>query len=383
MTGEALRAASNEARVAWLAASAKRLLREVVEAQEALAESTGLSTPMVTWGARTTLQTIEPTALRSLAKRALMAGGAPISSLSIVLAGNLFTAAVRAVVVPLLLGIPVTVKASSRETLFPTMLRDALRGCDPELGDAMNLLSFPGGEVERETALIAAADATAVYGADATIDAIERRHPKASLIAHGHGVSAAYCGPEALGQDNIRETIRNLALDVCAYDQRGCLSPQIVYVAAYSEASVRAFAELFATDGLAALAHELPRGPLPFEVGAAQAQWRGTAEVEGSLIVGDTFAVATLAPEPVRWSPGYRNVTITRVRNATEAVRAIEPFGASVKCIGTDPISSALLRAELDRSNASGAYVCPLGTMQTPPLDAPADGNPIWHGLLR
>ena len=383
MTGEALRAASNEARVEWLAASADRLLREVREAQEALAESTGLSTPMVAWGARTTLQTIEPKALRSLAEKALMAGGVPISSLSIVLAGNLFSAAVRAVVVPLLLGIPVTVKASSRETLFPTMLRDALRGCDPALCDAMNLLSFPGGDVERETALIAAADATAVYGADATIDAIDRRHPNANLIAHGHGMSVAYCGPEALGRDNIRDTIANLALDVCAYDQRGCLSPQIIYVAADSETSLRAFAERLSTDGLAALAHELPRGPLPLEVGAAQAQWRGTAEVEGSLITGDTFAVAIRAPEPLRWSPGYRNVTITRVRDAAEVVRAIEPIGASVKCVGTDPVSFALLRAELDRSSASGAYVCLLGTMQTPPLDAPADGNPIWHGLLR
>jgi hypothetical protein len=29
------------------------------------------------------------------------------------------------------------------------------------------------------------------------------------------------------------------------------------------------------------------------------------------------------------------------------------------------------------------AYACTTGTMQTPPLDAPADGRPIWHGLFQ
>jgi hypothetical protein len=383
MTGDVLRAASTEKRVAWLASAAERLSRATVGACEALAESTGLSPPMVAWGVRTTLATIEPSTLHALADEAHGTGGDPISSLSIVLAGNLFTAAARAVVVPLLLGIPVTVKASSRETLFPTMLRDALRQVDAELGDAIDLVVFAGGDVEREAALIEGTEVTAVYGADSTVDAMKQRHPNASLIAHGHGVSATYCGPEALLEDHIQETIANIALDICAYDQRGCLSPQIIYAAANSEPSLLAFAERLATEGLNPLAYELPRGPLPIDVGAAQAQWRGIAEVEGALVVGNTYGIAIRPPQPVRWSPGYRNVTLAPVRDRTEAVRAMEPFGPSLKCVGADPISIASLRAELDRNEALTAYVCPLGTMQTPPLDAPADGKPIYHGLLK
>jgi hypothetical protein len=311
------------------------------------------------------------------------AGGDPISSLSIVLAGNLFTAVVRAVVVPLLLGIPVTVKASSRETLFPQMLHDALRSCDAELGAAMRLVNFTGGDLESEGSLFAGVEATAVYGGDDTIAAITRRHRDANLIAHGHGVSAAYCGPEALHGDRISETIASLALDVCAYDQRGCLSPQVVYVVADSKKSASTFAERFATDGLERLGRDLPRGPLPPEVGAAQAQWRGVAEVEGALIDGDTYGIAIGTPATLRWSPGYRNVTIVPVHDRSEALRAMTPLGATLKCIGSDPASSVALRAELDRNERLTAYVCPLGSMQTPGLDAPADGKPIWHGLLR
>jgi acyl-CoA reductase-like NAD-dependent aldehyde dehydrogenase len=383
MTGEALRAASSETRVTWLSAAAERLLRETIEAREALSKSTGLSAPMVEWGVRSTLRTIEPGALRALAEQAHAVGGAPISSLSIVLAGNLFTAAVRAVVVPLLLGIPVTVKASSRETLFPRMLLDALRSCDSHLGKAMNLMTFARGDVQMERALLAGTEATAVYGSDNTIDAIARRHPNANLIAHGHGISAACCGPEALLEDRISETIACLALDVCAYDQRGCLSPQVVYVVVDSETAAREFAERLARSGLDVLARKLPRGPLPLEVGAAQAQWRGIAEVQGSLIVGGTYGIAIGSPATLRWSPGYRNVTIAPLRDLAEAVRALEPLGASLKCVGVDSTSAARLRQALDRSDRLTAYACALGEMQTPALDAPADGKPIWHGLLR
>lgn len=382
MSVEALRATSTERRVTWLARAAELLLRESGEARQALAQSTGLSAPMVDWGARTTLSTVEPNALRALVEAARVADGEPLSMLSMVLAGNLFTATVRAVVVPLLLGIPVVVKASTRETLFPVLLQDALRRADPELGKAMRLLTFTRGDVERETALVEGAEATAVYGANATIDAIAHRHPNARLIPHGHGVSAAYCGPEALSRERISETIANLALDICAYDQRGCLSPQIIYVAADSGPLLSAFAERLAAEGLQPLSRRLPRGPLPLEVGASQAQWRGIAEVEGSLVAGDTYGIAIRPPQPVRWSPGYRNVSVSPVRGVAEALRAMEHFGSGLKCVGADPMSSADLQAEVDRSDTLGAYVCSLGTMQTPALDAPADGNPVWHGLL-
>jgi hypothetical protein len=119
------------------------------------------------------------------------------------------------------------------------------------------------------------------------------------------------------------------------------------------------------------------------EVGAAQAQWRGIAEVEGALIRGDTYAVAIREAQPIRWSPAYRNVTIVAVSDLDEALRAMRPIGANLKCIGVDSTSISELETKLAASNALHAYACAIGSMQIPPLDAPADGHPIWHGLFR
>ena len=345
---------------------------------------------MVEWARRTTLETIREDALIALVSEAQAdseSAQTPISMLSVVLAGNVFTASVRGIVIPLLLGVPVLVKASSRETTFPAMLRDALRDADASLGAAIDLVAFPGGNVECEAALVERAEAVSVYGSDETVATIATRLGSTPIIRHGHGVSAAYCGAEALGDERLGDTVADLSLDISAYDQRGCLSPQLVYVETTAGRSAEEFAKRLATEGLDRLSETLPRGPLPATVGSEQAQWRGVAEVEGTLIRGVSYGLAIRSAQPfapaIRWSPGYRNVTIVPVAGIDEAVRAMGPIGASLKCVGTDTASISEVRARLRQSQTLSAYACALGTMQTPALDAPADGKPIWHGLLR
>lgn len=381
-SGAELRSATIDQRTDWLANAASILDGRAREGASALSESTGLSEPMVTWAARTTFGTIRKEAMTTLVREA-GPGGEPLGMLAVVLAGNVFTAVIRAAFVPLLFGVPVLLKASSRETLFPRMMRDALRDADPRLGGSIDVVVFEGGDRDAETALVETADAVSVYGSDQTVEAMRGRLPNAALMAHGHGVSAAYCGADALGDDAIEGTVWQLALDVCAYDQRGCLSPQVIFVEPSASRSALEFARYLVEHGLRPMGEELPRGPLPPAVGAAQAQWRGLAEVEGTLLSGPDHAVAIRAATPIRWSPGYRNVTISPTAGLQEAFEVITPLGNHLKCIGADPSSLHEVQRRLDESNALGAHACQLGDMQTPPLDAPSDGRPIWAGLRR
>jgi hypothetical protein len=384
--GALLTSSTIEERARWLAEATSALAQEAHDKRDALSAATGLSIPMVEWAIRTTLGTITEDAMLALGQDAPTGIGQaaePIAMLSVVLAGNVFTVSARGIVVPLLFGVPVLVKASSRETIFPSMLRDALRSTDSELGGAMSVVEFSGGDIECEAALVESSEAIAVYGSDETVSALSSRAPDTRLIAHGHGVSVAYCGANALDDSNIGDTIDDLSLDICAYDQRGCLSPQLVYIKETPHCCAADFATRLAGEGLGPLSRTLPRGPLPVAVGSAQAQWRGIAEVEGALIQGDTYAVAIREPQPIRWSPGYRNVTVAAVRDLDQALEAMRPIGTNLKCIGTDSASMSEIEMQLAASNALHAYACAIGSMQTPPLDAPADGHPIWHGLFR
>ncbi len=375
-----------EVRAQWLADSAATLMREAHDRRDALSQATGLSVPMIEWATRTTLDTIRVDSMLALARTAGMGAGRnprPIAMLSVILAGNVFTASVRGIVIPLLFGVPLLVKASSHETVFPALLRDALRSANTRLGAAMTVVTFPGGDIECEAALVESAETVSVYGGDETVSAIGARAGNKPLIAHGHGVSVAYCGAQALDEAHIEGTIESLSLDTCAYDQRGCLSPQIIYVEQSPDRPTAAFAERLAEQGLARMGSTLPRGPLPLSVGAAQAQWRGIAEVEGTLLHGDSYAISIREPDPIRWSPAYRNVTVAPVHGMDEALQAMQAIGPHLKCVGTDAGSLSEVASRLADSAALSAYACVIGEMQTPPLDAPADGRPIWHGLLR
>ena len=155
--GPALTSSSLEVRARWLAGSATTLMREAHNRRGALSEATGLSVSMVEWGVRTTLGTVRVDSMLALARTARMGADRnphPIAMLSVILAGNVFTASLRGIVIPLLFGVPVLVKASSRETVFPALLRDALRSADGQLGAAMSVVTFRGGDIECETALV-------------------------------------------------------------------------------------------------------------------------------------------------------------------------------------------------------------------------------------
>jgi hypothetical protein len=138
-----------------------------------------------------------------------------------------------------------------------------------------------------------------------------------------------------------------------------------------------------ANDALPEMGRRLPRGPLPLEVGAQQAQWRGIAEIEGELHVGADFAVALVRADQLRWSPAHRNVSVVPVTGLDEALQGMRHIGTSLKCVGADRSALPLIRERLEGDEDLRAHATPLGTMQIPPFDAPADGRPIWAGLLR
>ena len=341
---------------------------------------------MVRWALRTTFETVQRDQLKGLHASAGEVSGLrfdPISLLAVILAGNVFTASVRAIFVPLLFGVPVVVKASSAETLFPTLIRRALYEASPELGSALEVVSFAGGDHQCESALLELAEMAAVYGSDRTVEAVtERIMGRIPVIKHGHGVSAAYCGARSLRPETVDETTSHLAVDIAAYDQRGCLSPQAIYVQ-YDQIMPVDEVAAHLSGALEALSRKLPRGPLPEAVGAAQTQWRGVAEADGNLVGGHEHAIAIENRSGVRWSPGYRNATLVQVDDLSGAFARMTGFARHLKCVGADPWSLRDVGETLRAGSGWSAYATELGTMQTPALDAPADGRPVWAGLLR
>ena len=389
--GPALRARPRE-QVAERVAAAWALIADPERApgraaRERLPETTGLSLPMIAWALQATFARADRQAHLEGARRMAPpddAARAPARLSALVLAGNVFTACVQPCSMALLAGSPLVVKASSKDDVLPSLFVAALAQVDVELAEACEVVTFPGGTPTLESALMSRADVVSVYGSDATLTAVRRRlAPTASLVAHGHGLGAGFVSRDALeNEDAARAAATAFALDVAAYDQRGCMSPHVIWVERGGGVDGADWASMLAAQ-LDRLAADLPRGPLPREVGAAQIQWRGVAAARGELIEGDGWSVSYEGGAALRVSPGWRNVMVLDVDGPAALGAALAPLGVHLKTLGV--AGDAARRREVAAALPAGLAprVTAAGQMQRPSLLSLADGRPPWEGLFR
>lgn len=385
-----LDAAGPAGRARWIA-RACALLRDPSSSvgravRERVVRSSGLSPAGLEWALETSLAPLSESALIRLeasvpAPRPGVVRARPGQLCAVVLAGNVFTATLRAVCWPLLFGWPVVAKASG-EDAFPALLEAALRESDASLGEAFRVLAFSSEDEPLVNALFEQADAVSVYGSDTTLNAIRANlGATVSFMGHGHGLGAAIVGAQALADEtSAREAARALALDVAAYDQRGCMSPHAVWVERGAKVEARLFGLLLFRE-LDALHTHMPRGELPLQDASAQLSWRAVSSLRGELVEGDDFALSYEESTPLRVSPGYRNLQVITTEKIDEACERLASLGVHLKCLGLAGVDAHELARKLPARVAP--RLCPLGTMQTPPIDALHDGVPAWEGLIR
>lgn len=354
-------------------------------ARSELPASTGLTLPMVAWALSSTFERAGSAELREAARRMLPPEGsiaAPARLSVLVLAGNVFTACVQPWSLALLARAPLLVKASSKDDLLPRLFHAALAEIDPILADACAVVTFPGGTPALEATILSRADVVSAYGSDNTLTSIRQRlSATTTFIPHGNGLGAGFVPALASKAEALRAA-EAFALDVAAYDQRGCLSPHAIWVERGGAIDAVGFSRMLA-DALGRLAKELPRGSLATSTGAAQLQWRGVAAVRGELFEGDGYAVSYEGEAALRLSPGYRNVLVLDASSAEAFALAIAPLGVHLKCIGV--AADAPRRTSIARSLPPplAPRVCEAGRMQRPSLLSLADGRLPWEGLLR
>lgn len=356
--------------------------------RDMLRKRSGLSTAMIEWGLSTTLGQANIGnmihAVRSVFKNTRYRA-IPIRLVITILAGNVFTAGFRAAVIPLLASVPVLTKVSTKEDVLPRFFKLALDEVDPSIGEFYQVIRFAGGDIERQAALFKKAEVVALYSSDDTVNAIRKQIPATTrLVVHGHGLGAMYIPASAIRSvAEAAKIAERAALDIAAYDQRGCLSPHVVCVQRGGAIDAEQFAVVLAEKGLKPLSYSLPRGQVTHSALAQQMQWRGVAKVRGILHEYKEFATSYEADSTLRASPGYRNVGVYDSCDAYSLVEQLSIFGVHLKALGVAgkkanrKCTAQALRAPL------APRISDIGFMQQPPLDALADGESMLNGLIR
>lgn len=313
-----------------------------------LVESTGLSREGVALGLRVALER-EATddELRLLLSRVR-----PAESVTVVLAANVFVAAVRAIVLALAAAPRVYVRPSRRDPVFARALVEALD--DPRITLVDELVAH-GGVVH-------------AYGRDETMRALVDTTGM-PVWAHGAGLGVAIVDAE----DDRALTARALADDMVVFDQRGCLSPRIAFFvgdpAGARHLAVSLVAEL--DDARA----RVPPGSLAAAEAREIAAARDVALVCGEVLgeAGGMVAITEVeqGASCMMFPPG-RHLVLVPVASEAELVPHLARFGTALVTVGsTDEGRTARLAPAWARRAR-------LGALQRPRLDGPVDLRDVW-----
>ncbi|HSM61810.1 MAG TPA: acyl-CoA reductase [Longimicrobiales bacterium] len=196
-----------------------------------------------------------------------------------VVSGSVPGVSATALIRSLLVKGPTLLKPGLGDVVLPVLFARALAETDARLADALAVVYWPGGSTALEDVALRAADVVVAYGGDDTVRALRDRTPVATrFVPYPHRVSVGAVGRESLGPGIAERTALEVAGAVSMFDQRGCVSPHVVWVEEGGGVAPRGFAEMVA-GALAELEARWPSGRLDAEEASAAQQARGGAEL--------------------------------------------------------------------------------------------------------
>lgn len=326
-------------------------------ARQRLARSTGLPLENVDACLCHCLETApSPDELDLLCK-----GAAEVPAAHVLLSATVFVGALRALALAAASTNKVSVRPSRREPEMVALLEEAL-ALDGE--SARDPMPFRVVATLHPTA----GDLVHAYGTEKTLAEVRKSCP-AGVLFHGHGPGFGIAVLElsdSTPHASFEENARRLAWDTVLFDQRGCLSPRLVFVRGPT-AVAESFAEALAVE-LGVLERTLPEGVLEPHERARRTRYLDAMTYAGAVFRAGSSGVSFTPSATVFELPPAGRVL--HVGSGDDLAAFVGPFGDAVTAVGL--AGSPELRAEL-RALLPRARLSALGAMQSPPLDGPVD----------
>ncbi len=308
-----------------------------------------------------------------------------------VAAGNVPGVGTTSMIRSLLVKSAVVAKPALGDVLLPVLWARGLAEEDPALARAVAVVYWPGGSGPVEGDLLREADAVIAYGSDETVRSLRRRVPVGTrFVAYPHRVSVGVVGREALTPDRAGRAAASAARAVALFDQRGCVSPHVLYVEEGGEVDPDGWCELLA-GALDGLERELPGGPLLPGEASELHQLRGVEEMreaagEGVRVRSGGGAAWTviLDPDPTfRASCLNRVVRVTPVAGALDVTEPLGAVGGRLQSVGVAGLGARLGSVAEVLAAAGAVRIAPFERIPFPPAWWHHDGRGPLRDLLR
>ena len=300
-----------------------------------------------------------------------------------VVAGSVPGVGVSALIRSLLLKSPTLLKPGRGDSVLPVLFASALHEVDPGIAAALAVVYWPGGSEALENVALRRADAIVAYGGDETVAALRGRAPVTTrFVAYHHRTSVGVVGVEALEQPHATASAASVASAVAVFDQRGCVSPRLVFVEQGGTVSPRAFASLLA-QSFADLESELPSGVLDPAEASALHQLRGTVELIAASDAGSESGAQIHHGGDASWTVIFdhgptdpvgclgRTVRVIPLMDVEKLPELLGRLGAHLQTVGAAGLGDRAKKLASSLGRAGVSRVVPFNQVPFPP--------PWWH----
>jgi hypothetical protein len=238
----------------------------------------------------------------------------------------------------------------------------------------------------------AQADVVLAYGGNDSLSAMQQQVPITTrFLPHGHKLSFGMVAASALSIRKGQEVVQQAALDVMRYEQSGCYSPQVFYVAKGGRISPLEFAQRLQAE-LQALQPRFPRRALSLEEGASVAAWRESQAMQSLsqaelTVLGQADAAAcvvysdqAMALQPTALMRSVLVVAVSHLGDVPallkEARHVLQTAGLAASPEELMPLAQALADVGVTR-------ICAIGAMTSPEAGWHHDGRFSLLDLVR
>lgn len=292
----------------------------------------------------------------------------------VILPGNIIGPTVASAYCAAAAGANVILKSPGNERKIAPILAEQFEALGKPLAGTIDARYWKGGDFEIEAALFGSVRKIVAFGSDEALDEVARSAP-VSLRGYGTSYSVGFVAADA----DLAITASGAARDVAMFDQRGCMSPQTIYVEG-DEGRSLLFARALEAE-LRKVQQTLPRGRLTEDETAAIAM--SIRKLSVSALAPKTHGLDTLMVGPDQGgAPGFVVVVEPDGPPTTEGfarIVSVKPCGnvdtlVAIAMTATMKFESlglggAITTAQRDRLFAAGILrVCGLGEMQRPPF---------------
>ncbi|MES2688156.1 MAG: acyl-CoA reductase [Pseudomonadota bacterium] len=273
-------------------------------------------------------------------------------------------------------------KVASAEPLLAGWFAQLLVEIDPKLADCLAVVWWKGGDEAQEKVFFSNADLVLAYGGNAALADVRRQVPVTTrFLPFGHKLSFGLVAASALDARKAPRAAQQAAYDVVRYDQQGCYSPHVFYVARGGKISPDEFSRYLAHE-LSALEKKYPRRTLSLGEAADLAAWRGAEEINslsagGPQVAGDGdwTVVYNKGLQPLAPGALNRTVRVVAVDHLADVIPLLIPHRAFLQTVGVAAAPRELFELAEQLGRAGVTRVCALGQMTSPEAGWHHDGR--------